>query len=99
MSGSPVTAASAITGAPSAPYDTGRVVRQRGHADGVEIGDAEADENRRDDRPRISEADDAFQQRAECPRQHQRLDPDVVRRVVDHPALEPLEVAGRRRAC
>ena len=70
-----------------------RVIRERRDADGVEVRDAEPDENRRDHRPRITEADGALEQRAERPREHQRLNANVGGRVVDEPGLEPIEIA------
>ncbi len=72
-----------------------RIIRQRRHANRIEVGDADADENRRDDGPWIPEADQSLEQRAERPREHERLDPHVARRVVNQPALEVIEVAGR----
>jgi hypothetical protein len=74
-----------------------RVVRNRGDADRVEVGDAERNQDRRDHRPRIAEADEAFEQRAEGPGEQHRLHTHVGAALGDQPAPEILEQAGQRQ--
>ncbi len=94
MSGSPVTAASATMGTPSAPYRYGGVVGDRGNADGVEIGDAHRNQDRRHNGPRVTEPDQPLQQRAEGPRKEQCLHPDIGGAAGREPGAEVLERAG-----
>ena len=69
------------------------IVGERRHADGVEIGDSESDQNRHDHRPGIAEPYQPFQQRAESPGQHDGLNADVGGGMMNHPILEPLEIS------
>ncbi len=71
-----------------------RVVGDRGDADRVEIGDAERDENRRHHRPRIAEADQTLEQRAEGPGEQHGLHAHVHAALRDQPAAEVLEHAA-----
>ena len=71
-----------------------RVVGKSGDADRVQVRNAQADENRHYDRPGIAESDEPFEQRAERPRHHDRLDADVGGGMVDEPILEAFEISG-----
>jgi hypothetical protein len=71
-----------------------RVVRDRGDPDGVEFDDAQADQDRRDHRPRVTEPDQALEERAKRPREQDGLHPDVGGRLGHDP---PAEIAERPR--
>ncbi len=75
-------------GAPERSVRNGRIVRQRRHADGLEIGDSESHQNGHHDGPRKAEANQPFQQCAEGPGQHDGLDSNIRRRVMNHPVLK-----------
>ena len=67
--------------------------------DGVEVGNAERDEDRRDEGPGIAEADQPFEQRAERPGEQHGLHAHVLGALGDQPAAEFVEGAGRSPAC
>ena len=89
---SPVTAASAITGVPSAPKATGRGVGDQRQAGGRERREAEPDQHRGADRDRRAEAGGTLEEGAEAEGDEQELQPAVVGDVADA-ALEDLELA------
>jgi len=65
-----------------------RVVRDRRDADCIQIGDAERNQDRRHDGPRITESDQAFEQRAERPGKQHRLHAHIEAALGDQPAAE-----------
>src|SRR5436305_11180371 len=87
----------------SLPRDDGRaertirdrsIVRDRRHAYGVEVGNAEADQDRRHEGPRIAEADKSLEQRAERPGEQHGLDADTLGALRDEPTAQLFERSG-----
>ena len=74
-----------------------RIVGDGRDPDGVQVRDAEGDQDGRDHRPRVAEADQALEQRAEGPREQHRLHPHVHAALRDQPAAEILEHAAHRQ--
>ena len=68
-----------------------RVVGDGGDANGVEIGNADRNQDRRDESPRIAEADQAFEQRAERPGEQDGLHPHVPGSLLHQPAPQLVE--------
>ena len=72
-----------------------RVIGDGGDADGIECRNAERDQDRGDEGPGIAEAHQAFEQRAEGPGEQDGLHPHVARSLLDQPAPQLVERAGR----
>ena len=72
-----------------------RVVGDRRDPDRIERRNAERDQDRRDEGPRIAEADQPFEQRAERPGEQDGLHPHVAGSLLDQPAPQLVEGAGR----
>jgi hypothetical protein len=72
-----------------------RIVGDCRDPDGVERRNAQRDQDRRHEGPRIAEADQAFEQRAERPGEQDGLHAHVAGPLLDQPAPQLVEGAGR----
>ena len=77
------------------PIGNGGIVGDRGDTDGVDVGNAEGNQNWRHEGPGIAEAHEALEQRAEGPREQNCLDADVGCSLRKQPAAEIFEHAGQ----
>ena len=82
-----------MIGIPMEPNATGAVFASRQMPRGIERREAETGEHGGGDRDRCSETRRAFDERAECERDQQRLQTPVVRQVSDR-ILDDFELAG-----
>ena len=63
-----------------------RIVGNRCDADRIEIGDADRDQDGRDERPRVAKTDQSFEQGAKGPGEQNGLHPHVTSALLDEPA-------------
>jgi len=82
---------------PQSAVRNGSVVGESGDADGVKVRNSQSNQNGHHYRPREAKSHQTFEKRAECPRQHDGLNPNVGRGVMNHPAFESFEMTRQHQ--
>ena len=95
--GSPVTAAKPRMGAPSAPKETGALFANAATRIASRSAIPKSHKNGHHDCPGITKPDEPFEESPEGPCQHDRLDSNVGRCMMDHPAFEARKFSGENQ--